>query len=568
MIDQSFYKKILIDQKYISKDDAKLADVYESSGKGSFTDYLLQNGIINKLTLGLAIAEHSNTSFTDLSLRTPSADDLTRIPEVDARTYRIVFIKEKDKDIFLATNILEEPKLKEVSSRLFPSKKVIFTFAFKEDIDTYLSHYEKELNTRFSAIIKSEKRVAPEIFEEIIRDAVTYRASDIHFEPQASMTMIRFRIDGLLKLAGSIPRTNYENVLNRIKIQSNLRTDEHFAPQDGAIRFASNDINVDLRVSVVPTLDGEKVVVRILTEYVKGLTFADLGFSERHITIFDDAAKKPFGMILVAGPTGSGKTTTLYSLLKKLNTPEINITTIEDPVEYRMLGATQIQVNQKTDLTFAKGLRAIVRQDPNIILVGEIRDTETAETAVNAALTGHLLLSTFHANDASTCIPRLLDMGVESFLLGSTLELLVAQRLVRRICDLCRYSYVENLSNIASDFPPAKGYFTDKEITLYKGKGCGACNNTGYKGRTCLVEMIEVGSQLKELISSRPSAAEVWKVAKENGARSMFEDGIDKVKIGVSTLEEVFRVAAPNEGIKVSEEKKSRVIKAKLKPIY
>lgn len=549
MIDSNFYKKILVDQKYISKDDAELANVYEASGKGTFVDYLLQNGIVNKLTLGLAVAENSDTSFTDLSLRTPSADDLAKIPETDAKEYRIVFIKDRDKGVTLATDILDNPKLIEIGKKLFPEKEVVYTFAFTEDIDTYLSHYEKELNTRFSEIIKSEKRVAPEIFEEIIRDSITYRASDIHFEPQAQVTMIRFRIDGLLRLAGSIPRANYENVLNRIKIQANLRTDEHFAPQDGAIRFTTSNLTVDLRVSVVPTLDGEKVVVRILTEYVKGLTFADLGFSEKHIDIFNAASKKPFGMILVAGPTGSGKTTTLYSLIKKLNTPEINITTIEDPVEYRMAGATQIQVNQKTNLTFAKGLRAVVRQDPNIILVGEIRDTETAETAVNAALTGHLLLSTFHANDAATCVPRLIEMGVESFLLGSTLELLVAQRLVRRICDLCRYSYVEKLQTIASTYSQAKGYFTEKEITLYKGKGCAACNNSGYKGRTCLVEMIELDAQLKELINSRPSAAEVWKVAKANGAKSMFEDGIDKAKTGITTLEEVFRVAAPVEAV-------------------
>jgi type II secretory ATPase GspE/PulE/Tfp pilus assembly ATPase PilB-like protein len=351
----------------------------------------------------------------------------------------------------------------------------------------------------------------------------------------------------MLRLAGSVTMEYYENVLNRIKIQSNLRTDEHFSPQDGAIRFINKDSSVDLRVSIAPTLDGEKVVIRILAEYVKGLTFVDLGFSDYHIKLIEEASKKPFGMILVSGPTGSGKTTSLYALIKKLNTPEVNVTTIEDPVEYRMFGANQIQVNQKTNLTFAKGLRAIVRQDPNVILVGEIRDGETAETAVNAALTGHLLLSTFHANDAATSIPRLLEMNIEPFLLASTLELIIAQRLVRRVCESCRYGYKEKISAMKETFPQAKDYFAGTEITLYKGKGCSTCNGTGYKGRTAIVEMINVTRAIKELINNKPSSEEVWKLAKAEGAKSLFADGIEKVKMGVTTLEEVIRVASPGE---------------------
>jgi type II secretory ATPase GspE/PulE/Tfp pilus assembly ATPase PilB-like protein len=241
-------------------------------------------------------------------------------------------------------------------------------------------------------------------------------------------------------------------------------------------------------------------------------------------------------MILVTGPTGSGKTTTLYAVLKVLNQPGVNITTIEDPVEYKILGTNQIQVNPQTNLTFAKGLRSIVRQDPDIILVGEIRDLETAEIAVNAALTGHLLLSTFHANDAATSIPRLLDMGVEPFLLASTLELILAQRLVRKICENCRTSY-----------PHSSSYFPEKTVTLYKGKGCKNCSNTGFKGRTAIFEFIEINDAMEDLILKHPSSREIWELAQKNGAQSLFADGLEKVKSGLTTLEELLRVARPAE---------------------
>lgn len=546
MIDKIFLqRKVLTEQNYITNEDAKKAEEFEMSGKGSFADYLLQEGIINKGTLGLAIAEYYKISFSDLEISTPGEKEISVLPESVAREYRVVFLKEKGQEMYFATDDPERKNLAGELSKLFPKKKIIFTYAFSEGIDRVLSHYQKALNTRFFEIIKKENRVAPEIFEEIIKDAISYRASDIHFEPQGNEAVVRFRIDGMLRLAGSISKEYYENVLNRIKIQSNLRTDEHFTPQDGAIRFVAKDNSVDLRVSIVPTLDGEKVVIRILAEYVRGLTFFDLGFSDEQIDIIDRASKKPFGMILVSGPTGSGKTTTLYALIKKLNKAEVNITTIEDPVEYRMAGANQIQVNPKTELTFAKGLRAVVRQDPNIILVGEIRDGETAETAVNAALTGHLLLSTFHANDAATSVPRLLEMDIEPFLLASTLELVIAQRLARRICEACRYSYKERISNLKKILPSISDYFDEAEITLYKGKGCAACNDTGFKGRTSVVEMVEITPDLKALIIKKPSSEEVWALAKKGGAKSMFEDGVEKVKLGITTLEEIVRVATP-----------------------
>ena len=285
--------------------------------------------------------------------------------------------------------------------------------------------------------------------------------------------------------------------------------------------------------------------MRVLSEYIKNFSTGDLGLEPEDEELLEEVVKKPFGLILAVGPTGSGKTTTLYTLLKKLNRPDVNITTIEDPAEYRVPGINQIQVNTQTGLTFGKGLRSIVRQDPNIILVGEIRDSETVEISINAALTGHLVLSTFHANDAATAIPRLVEMKAEPFLLSSTLEVILAQRLVRKICESCRYS--ENIKSEywSKNFPAAAQLVPPDLKTIYRGKGCSSCNHTGYKGRIGIFEMIIMTPELRDLILKNPSSQEIWKMARTQGARSMFESGIKKIKNGLTTAEEVFRVAPP-----------------------
>jgi type II secretory ATPase GspE/PulE/Tfp pilus assembly ATPase PilB-like protein len=339
------------------------------------------------------------------------------------------------------------------------------------------------------------------------------------------------------------PQENYENILNRIKVNARLRIDEHVSAQDGAMRFAGEGgVVTDIRVSIVPTIEGEKIALRILSHYIENLTLSDLGLGEASEKKIKDAADKPFGMILVVGPTGAGKTTTLYAVLKRLNQPDVNITTIEDPVEYRMQGVNQIQVNADTHLTFAEGLRSIVRQDPDIILVGEIRDKETAEISVNAALTGHLLLSTFHANDASSALPRLVEMDIEPFLLASTLEVVVAQRLARRLCQNCRYSTSVARTSIEKEFPFLKKYWKGNKVTLYKSHGCKACGNTGYTGRVGIFEFISITPAMEELILKHPNAAEIRALAKKEGTVFMFEDGMDKVKNGITTIEEVVRV--------------------------
>lgn len=401
------------------------------------------------------------------------------------------------------------------------------------------------LDTRFSTIIRSGRRVAPEMIDAILADALTYRASDIHFEPQPKEVMVRFRVDGVLQEAGRIPREHYENILNRVKVLAHLRTDEHSSAQDGSIRYEHERISIDLRISIVPILDGEKIAIRLLHGYIKEFTLENLGFSTSDQALLTQASQKPFGMILVTGPTGSGKTTTLYALLNILNRPGVNITTIEDPVEYKIAGANQIQVNLQTNLTFAKGLRSIVRQDPDIVLVGEIRDHETAEIAVNAALTGHLLLSTFHANDAATAVPRLLDMNIEPFLLTSTLEVVIAQRLVRKLCEQCKEKQDMTQEELTKLFVSAKRFFPEKRATFENAKGCKVCGQTGYKGRIGIFEFIPNTTEMQDLILKNPSTQQIRELAKQQGSHTLFEDGVEKVRAGITTIAEVLRVAEP-----------------------
>ena len=535
---------ILLKGDYITEENLKKADDYAKLNHVSIIDYLISEQLINFDLLGQALAEFFKVPYADLNSNIPPTEQVLKISEDIARKYRLVLFAEDAKSVTIASDDPTNNEISKELKKIFPKKSIKFAYSLSEDIDNIFVNYRQPLSTRFAQIVKMQTRVAPEILEEIFEDAVLYRASDIHFEPQAFEVIIRFRIDGVLQEAGRIKKGYYENILNRIKVQAHLRTDEHLAAQDGSIHFVKNERVIDFRVSIIPIIDGEKVVMRILSEYVKAFALSDLGLNILHQKLLKEASQKPFGMILVTGPTGSGKTTTLYAVLKILNHSDINITTIEDPIEYRIPGLNQIQVNLQTNLTFAKGLRSIVRQDPDVILVGEIRDQETAEIAVNAALTGHLLLSTFHANDAATAIPRLLDMGVEPFLLASTMEVLIAQRLVRKVCQSCRHSYSVSLNELSKTFPLIQGYFS-KNNTLYKGKGCNVCNQTGYKGRVAIFEFISITSKMKELILTHPSTQRIWELARSEGAQTLFEDGIVKVRQGETTIEELLRVAAP-----------------------
>ncbi|MBI4239903.1 type II/IV secretion system protein [Candidatus Uhrbacteria bacterium] len=545
-LDDITLKKILLAEHYLSEKDCAQAESEAKRSRLSLYEQLIKTGLVTKDIVGQAVAESLGVPFAELALHMPSKEDIARIPEEIAIKYRVVFFSEKKNVVTIATDNPKNMESLKALEKLFSKsakgrsasggKKISLAFALTEHVDDALRVYKKLREPNFIKILQEKNASAPEVLEEIFMDALGARASDIHLEPQDGSIVVRFRIDGVLQEMGSFSKEHYETILNRIKVQSHLRTDEHFGAQDGSLRHKKDDKTINLRISIIPTMDGEKVVMRILTEYVRGFTLTDLGLSEHHQKMLIAAAEKPFGMILVVGPTGSGKTTTLYGLLKYLNKPDINITTIEDPVEYKIAGVNHIQVNTQTNLTFAKGLRSIVRQDPDIIFLGEIRDQESAEIAVNAALTGHLLLSTFHANDAATAIPRLLDMSIERFLLSSTLEIVISQTLVRRICESCRTSYTETRKEYVAYV---------KKRTLYRGKGCNACAQTGYKGRVALFEFIKNTPRLQELILRNPSTKEVWELARKEGAASMFEDGIEKVQAGVTTIDEVFRVTAP-----------------------
>jgi len=499
--------------------------------------------LINNNILGQIIAEWFKLPYFNLSSKPATTEQVLKIPEEIAKKYRVVFIKGDDKDVVITT---DDPKgliaHAQILKQFFGKKNIQLYYSLAEDIDSAFKNYKRSLKARFIEIINSGRGIAPEIIEEIFNDALQYLSSDIHFEPQENEVVVRFRIDGVLQEVGRFAKKYYENILNRIKVQAYLRTDEHFSAQDGAIRYVKNDVTINMRVSILPTLDGEKIAIRLLSENIRSFSLDDIGLSSDHQAIIMEASKKPFGMIVITGPTGSGKTTTAYSILKVLNNSGVNITTIEDPVEYKIPGINQIQVNPLTNLTFAKGLQSIVRQDPNIILVGEVRDEETAQIAIGSALTGHLLLSTFHSNDAATAIPRFIDLGVSPFLLASTLELIVAQRLVQKICVNCRINDEVKERDI-------KKFFTDeyleKKMTLYKGAGCKSCNNTGYRGRTAIFEFIHITPEMHDLILKNPSAKQIWDLAKSQGARSLFQDGLEKVKAGITTLEELLRVASP-----------------------
>ncbi len=546
-------KSILLKESYIAEADSQAAEAAAKDTAG-YLDYLIRAQVLSKPLLGQALAEAHNMPYADLATNQVGRDQVSAIPEEVARANRVVFFHADEQTAFVATDTPEKVDLGVVEP-LFKGKKVHLAYTLPEYIETAFSLYEQPLETRFSHIVAEGTRIAPELVDEIIKDALSYRASDIHLEPQPDGVVVRFRVDGSLREAGIVPTEYYENILNRIKVESGMRIDEHFSAQDGTIQRTDGQSVTDLRISLVPTVEGEKVVMRVLGSYVQGFSLAGLGLSDAHRRQFETAAAKPFGMILTTGPTGSGKTTTLYALLKLLDKPNVNITTIEDPVEYKIVGINQIQVREASDMTFAKGLRAIVRQDPDIILVGEIRDQETAEISVNAALTGHLLLSTFHANDAATAIPRLIDLGIEPFLLASTLEIVIAQRLVRQICNRCRYSLPAHEALATLQNPPQglSRYFAAHD-NVYAGKGCNVCAGSGYQGRTALFEIIEVTPDMQELILKRPSTRDIANLSHKQGSAPMFDDGIAKVKSGLTTLAEVLRVVEPPESVHVAQE--------------
>ncbi len=385
-----------------------------------------------------------------------------------------------------------------------------------------------------------------ELVETCIEEAHTLRASDIHINPTETEVEIRLRIDGVLHDKCRFSKTILSEVISRIKVLANLRSDEHQAAQDGRFRMTmKNGSHVDIRVSITPTYYGENAVLRLLADHSSQFSLEMLGFSETDREKIEVAIAQPYGMILATGPTGSGKTTTLYTLIKLLNKKEVSIITVEDPIEYAIGGITQIQINPRSNLNFATGLRSILRQDPNIIMVGEVRDAETASIAVNTALTGHLLLSTLHTNDSATTLPRLLDMGIDAYLVASTVNVAIGQRLVRKICEKCKESHTlteAERKNLLQTLPARlKKHERSITSTFYRGKGCKACDNTGFSGRIGIYEVLVVSPAVREALLNRAPSNAIKELAIEEGMTTMFEDGLIKAVEGNTTLAEILR---------------------------
>lgn len=390
---------------------------------------------------------------------------------------------------------------------------------------------------------QGEKLSIINLIDYLIEHAQNFRASDIHIDPCQEDIRVRLRIDGVLQDTFVFPKNIHSEVIMRIKILTGLRTDEHQAAQDGRFRYLMDNAGpIDVRVSIAPTYYGENAVLRLLSDKAEEFTLGTLGFTADNQKKINRAIRRPYGMILATGPTGSGKTTTLYTILKILNTPEVSIITVEDPIEYSITGINQIQVNPRTALNFANGLRSILRQDPNIIMVGEIRDSETAGIAVNTALTGHLLLSTLHTNDAATTLPRLLDMKIEPYLIASTVNIAIGQRLVRKICPDCKAEKTitpTEYKSLSDVLPP---HALGRRHVFYCGQGCEKCNHTGYLGRIGIQEVMIIDGPIREAVLQKAPASTIHAIAVKQGMTTMIEDGLEKVKKGITTIEEILRM--------------------------
>ncbi|MBI1961619.1 MAG: Flp pilus assembly complex ATPase component TadA [Parcubacteria group bacterium] len=565
----------------------EIADYQAKAEKANqqLDDYLIASGIITEEILYNAVAALHSLPFVNLKDKAIPSDVLFLIPEPIAATYRIIAFEKTGQELSVAMIDPDDVQTIEFIRRKVnlpigihiatPGAIAEAAKAYHKSLETELESINRKTGATVSAELPSaDGERAPKDLEGLAQDIPVVRvvdtlleyaifegASDIHVEPAEQSLAIRFRIDGILREVMNLPKTLQDGLVARIKILSNLKLDEHRLPQDGRFKIETKDYKISFRVSILPVFDGEKVVMRLLDEGKKMINLEELGLNEQVLELVKQNIAKPHGMILVTGPTGSGKTTTLYTMMHLLNTPKVNISTIEDPVEYRMPRVNQSQVNPKIEFTFSRGLRALLRQDPNIIMVGEIRDSETADIAVNAAMTGHLVLSTLHTNDAPTTLPRLVEMGVEPFLVASTVNMIMAQRLVRKLCKNCITSYNLSeeevlrlnkdhgidLAGLTAMFAKVEGSGSKEQdmgsILFFKGKGCNKCGNQGYKGRIGIYEVFAMTEEMKRAVSSGGTAEQIREQAKKQGMISILEDGFLKAKEGITSIEEVLRVS-------------------------
>ncbi len=567
-ISQDELKEILKTSGVIKDNDWAQAEENALRRRRGIEDILVERGLLKEPFLYELIGDKIDVPYVNLRKRKLDPKVLAEIDEkvvhtakaipfeIEGDTLKVAFVKPKSKK---SLDLIKAATKMKVVPFLMTSKN--FRFASRL--------YEKNIKDELVSIINSKVRKIDgqpiqieipiiQIVDTVLEYAMFEQSSDIHIEALPDSVVIRFRIDGELKDRAELPSSVHDALVARIKILANLRIDEHRVPQDGRFSFKIEDEEESVRVSIIPAFYGEKIVMRLMTDESQNLNLEELGLSDVNIKIMRRQVDKPFGMILVVGPTGSGKTTTLYSILNILNTEGVNISTIEDPIEYGVRRVNQTQVNLQAGYDFATGLRALLRQDPDIIMIGEIRDKETAQIAVRAALTGHLVLSTLHTNNAAGAPPRLLDMEVEPFLVSSTLNVVVAQRLVRRICLDCIESFKlskDELESLSKEFALEKMLERFKELkvveaevksfkdlTFYKGKGCLRCHNSGYEGRIGVMEIMENTDVVQEAIIRSASSNELNKAAVEQGMVTIFEDGLLKALLGVTTITEVLRI--------------------------
>jgi len=560
-------KEIVLDSGLVSDEDFSVAADESHRGGQSISNVLIGRGKIPEDYFAELLSPYYGAPIINLKkeAETISTEVLELIPEVYAKSKNIVLFaydRSEGRAKLAMLDPFDYDTIEYVRAKLNAWVDVYLTTL--PSLRYGLKQYKKKVGINFDQIISEnveqslaitgEADVAKSatavpivtILDNVIDHAASLNASDIHFEPLEKELLVRFRIDGIMQEIVSLPKAIAPILVARVKILSGMQIDEHRMPQDGRFHFDMEDGgSIDVRVNIMPVFNGEKVEMRILKGAARPLTLKDLGVSDKGVTILFNEIKKPHGMILVTGPTGHGKTTTLYAILQILNTPSVNITTIEDPVEYEFPRVNQTQVNIKAGITFANGLRALLRQNPDIIMIGEIRDNETVEIAIHAALTGHLVLSSLHTNDAPSALPRLLDMGAPAFLLSSTVNLVIAQRLVRRICASCTESYPaspEIIRLIKAQMELSGIPAGNVSTTLYRGRGCKVCGNSGFQGQIGIFEFFRITDAIRELILREATVGEVRKKAIEDGMTTMFHDGLDKVERGVTTIEEILRV--------------------------
>lgn len=555
----------------------------------SLQSLVVQNKLMDEDTLTKTYANYAGIPFIEIDPGTIPSEVLSKIPERIARQYNAVLFKidpdglqhlaMDDPDDVLAFNFIQ----KQIG------ENIKLYIATRSNILTCLENYRGDVTQELNQVIdvQREDNGEPQAISEVdvsedspiaqtvnllLEYAIRSSASDVHIEPREDYVQVRYRIDGVLQEVNRLPRNVLNSLISRVKILSNLKIDERRVPQDGRFKIRIAGKQYALRVSTLPVVDGEKVVMRILDESNQAISLQDLGYWGRSLEVIMAALTEPNGMILITGPTGSGKSTSLFSILTMLNTPKVNISTIEDPVEYKIPGVNQTQTNAKAGMTFASGLRALLRQDPNIIMVGEVRDAETANLGIQAALTGHLVFSTLHTNNAATSLPRLLDMGIEPFLIASTIKAVVGQRLVRKLCINCRKTYVPNTEevggivrlfnlpkdtdfsyihkleeqaikqNIGKSIPPGTNDTTITTLWKASPEGCEECNHTGYKGRMGIYEVLPNSQTIQKLIMSNATSSQIQELGINEGMITMQTDGLIKAIRGDTTIEEVLRV--------------------------